>query len=113
MVSIPVRVTAEHIAAAGENRMAWADPMEAALAALTGQKVSIDGGGADGGCVATIGQDDWTLVIDLPQAANAWLDRRWGGDADDRVLGSEPITLDIEIPTWIEDLLRITGESKL
>ena len=76
---ITVNVTAEQIAAAGDDRMKWAVPMEAAIAAIAGVEVSIDGD-SEFGCVATIGTTDLaTLVLDLPEAANGFLDRRWAG----------------------------------
>jgi hypothetical protein len=111
VISIRVQVTAEQIAAAGDDRMAWAAPVEDALSiAFGGEAVSIDGGGPDFPAVATISHSEWTLVIDLPAAATEWLDRRWDGDPDDRLLGSEPFAFDIEIPTWLSDLVRIAEE---
>jgi hypothetical protein len=104
MTSIHVEVTGEQIARAGDDRMAWAAPVEDAIAALTGVGVEIDGDG-DKGNIATIGtREDATLVVDLPPEANAWLDRRWDGDRDDRLLGSEPIAFAIELPDWLIDL---------
>lgn len=102
--SIRVEVTAEQIAIAGDDRRDWAAPMEVALAALTGEQVSIDGS-EEITNVATISQGVWTLVVDLPAEANVWLERRWGGDADDRMLGSEPFAFDLEVPDWIEAFL--------
>jgi hypothetical protein len=100
--SVRVEVTAEHIAAAGVDRMAWAAPVEDAIAALTGQTVMIDGGDGDG-CVVTIGQDAWTLVIDLPADVNAWLDARWEERWADA--GAEGWHFDLEVPDWVEQLL--------
>lgn len=98
MTSLFVEVTAEQIAEAEALPRGWADPVEAALAQLTGQDVSIDGD-LDG-TIATIGQDEWTLVINLPSEASAWLNARF----DDRSPG-EPFSFRIEVPTWLTDLL--------
>lgn len=112
MVSIHVAVTAEHIAAAGDWRMKWAEPLEAAIAELTGQYVDIDGGDADGQCIATIGQGEWTVVVDLPKEANDWLARRWGdapsGFASPETLEDrgEPFEFDLPIADWVVDLIR-------
>lgn len=110
MSAIRVDVTAEQIAAAGGDRHAWAQPVEAALEALTGQRVDIDSGGHDDQpwSIATIGQGAWTIVVDLPPDAHAWLDRRWDGDADDRLLGSEPFAFDLDVPTWLTNLVHYT-----
>jgi len=107
MTALRVEVTAEDIANAGDDRMAWAQPVEDALAALTGQEVGIDAGGHDETpwSIATIGQGDWTIVVDLPPSAHAWLDRRWDGDPDDRLLGSEPFAFDLEVPAWLAAFL--------
>lgn len=89
-----VAVTAEDIGEARPGREGWADPVERALARLTGQQVDIDGG--DGGLlVATIGQGAWTLVVDLPAEAGTWLDARWGGTT------GEPFAFDLEVPEWV------------
>lgn len=98
MSVLVVEVTAEDIEAAGLATMEWADPLEAALARLTGQEVDVDGGDGTGN-IATIGQDEWTLVVDLPDDANAWLDARWDGKGP-----GEPATFRIPIPAWIDDL---------
>lgn len=100
MSAIRVTVTAEQITAAGHPHRGWHEPLSTALAELTGQDVDIDGGGGpDEPNVATIGQEEWTLVIDLPPAANEWLDARWNGE--DR----GPISFDIEVPDWIVALV--------
>jgi hypothetical protein len=105
VTAIHVEVTAEQIAAAGDDRMAWAAPVEDALGALSGVGVEIDGDGEMGN-VATIGtREVFTVCVDLPAEANAWLDRRWNGP-DDRLLGSEPFAFDIEVATWLTDLIR-------
>lgn len=112
MAVVRIEVTAEQIAAAGDRRMAWAEPVEAALAALTGQEVSIDGAGPEFPCVATIGQDEWTIVLDLPDVANAWLDARWGQTdptreepVPDIAARGEPFAFDLEAPDWIVALV--------
>jgi hypothetical protein len=106
--AIRVEVTSDQIIAAGEEGRDWATPLEVALAGLTGQEVSIDGDDTEGHCIATIGQDAWTFVVELPDAANEWLDRRWDGDADDR-LGSEPLAFDLEVPDWV---VRFVGRAR-
>lgn len=106
MRSIRIEVTALYIAAAGGDRQAWAAPVEDAIAALIGVGVSIDGDG-DAGNIVTLGtQEPGTLVLDLPAEANAWLDRRWNGDADDRLVGSEPFAFDLVIDDWIVGFIR-------
>jgi hypothetical protein len=108
---IRVEVTAEHIAAAGDDRMAWAQPVEAALAELTGQDVDIDCGGHDDGpwSIATIGQREWTLVVDLHPVAHAWLDARWQqpvNSPDVLEERGEPFAFDLEVPAWLTKLVR-------
>lgn len=106
MTAIHVEVTAEHIGEV-DAKVAWADPVVMALEELTGQDVDIDGDGATGN-IATIGQGVWTIVVDLPEAANAWLNRRW--DHDER---GEPFAFDIEIPTWVADLVCNVDDEEL
>lgn len=108
MTAIRVEVTAEQIAAAGDHRMAWASPVEDAISALTGQEVSIDGGGPDGPCVATIDQGATTLVVDLPPDASAWLDARWeqpvnSADVLDEL--GEPFGFDLFLDDWLVALI--------
>jgi hypothetical protein len=105
MSAIRVEVTAEQLRGFS-YRAAWATPIEAALEALTGQSVDIDGGGPAGPCVATIGTRDsaWAIVVDLPQAATDWLDYRWQGGTD-----SGAIAFEIEIPTWVTYLVCRSG----
>lgn len=109
MTAIRVAVTAEHIAGGAKptdpddpnfhetyNRL-WAVPVERALGELTGQEVDVSGDGY-GTCVATIGTrgSAWTVVIDLPDAAIAWLNARWETGA-----AGEPFTFEIEVPEWV------------
>jgi hypothetical protein len=94
-----VEVTAEDIAAG--DAIDGSEPVRLALARLTGQSVDIDLDGDDG-YVATIGEGDWTIVVDLPAAANDFLDARWSGDAR-----GEPFGFDLPVPTWLADLIRI------
>jgi len=116
MRTLRIRVTAEHIAAAGDERYRWAVPVEEAIAELLDVDVSIDGGGIDSTCIATIGTTSAaTLVVDLPPAANAWLDRRWGDEATvsptiaDGARG-EPFEFDLEVvPDWLERALWPVG----
>lgn len=104
--AIHVSVTAEDIAAGANpdateahNRF-WATPVEEALARLTGENVDIDGG--DGtGCIATIGQGTWTVVVDLPPEVNRFLDARWNGEGD-----GEPFAFDLAVDAWLVDLIR-------
>lgn len=115
MTAIHVEVTAEQIAAAGDDRMAWAQPVEDALAALTGVGVSVDGD--DDSYLVTIGtQEVVTFIADLPADAKAWLDRRWhqtDATTTEPVPGiedhGEPFAFDIEVPTWLTDLIRVAG----
>lgn len=106
MTSIRVEVTAALIDDL-DPKYSWSEPVALALEELTSQQVTVDGGDPDGGYIATIGQDEWTLVVDLPEAVNAFLDTRW----EDRGPG-EPFTFEIEIPTWVSDLVRIAGEAE-
>jgi hypothetical protein len=100
MTAIRVEVTAEHIVDSGLLPIEWATPVEQAIAALTDQDAAIDGGGPDGPCVATIGQGEWSLVVDLPGEANRWLDARWSEEKP-----GEPFAFDIEVPDWIVALV--------
>ncbi len=111
MSAVRVRVTAEDIADGAKpgdptdpnwhethNRF-WATPVEEAIARLTGENVDVDGG--DGtGCIATIGQGAWTLVIDLPEEVNRFLDARWNGEGD-----GEPFVFALEVPEWVVALV--------
>lgn len=98
MSVLVVEIRAEDIADVTDPRRGWAVPLEAALERLTGQEVDVDGGDGSGN-IATIGQDEWTIVIDLPADANAWLDARWNGDGP-----GEPATFRLPVPAWIDDL---------
>lgn len=119
MAAIRVEVTAEQIEAAGGDRHAWAQPVEAALEALTNQQVDIDAGGHDDQpwSIATIGQGAWTIVVDLPPDAHAWLDRRWGQTdptreepVPDIAARGEPFAFDLEVPAWIVALVARASE---
>jgi len=44
VTALHVEVTAEDIAGAEPGKRGWSDPVEAALARLTGQQVDVDGG---------------------------------------------------------------------
>lgn len=100
MTTIRVSVTAEHIAAAEGLPVSdwWSSPVEQALGVLTGEAVDVDGS-TDDGNVATIGQGEWTLVVDLPEAANAFLNARWDGG-----VAGEPFDFDLVMPEWIVSL---------
>ncbi len=103
MAAIRVEVTAEHIAAADALRLNdLSRPVTDALAEVTGQDVDVSGSEPYGTWIATIGGGEWTLVVDLPTEANAWLNGRW----DHEPGSSEPIAFDLEIPEWIAGLVR-------
>ncbi len=107
MASIRVEVTAEHIAACDALRLNdLSRPVSDALAEVTGQYVDVSGSEPYGTFLATIGDGEWTLVVDLPAQANAWLTGRW----DHEPGSSEPIAFDLEIPDWLVDLVRL-GET--
>jgi hypothetical protein len=102
MTAIRVEVTAEDLAVYDdpERPETWARPMEAAISALAGQGVDIDGSNEEPpgfAYVASIGGRDsgTTLVVDLPPEAGAWLDRRFDGDR------CEPIAFDLIIDDWL------------
>jgi hypothetical protein len=102
MTAIRVDVTAEHIASSGlpASLDGWTQPVELALAELTGQDVSIDGDG-DTGNIASIGSTSaTTLVVELPAEANAWLNARWDGKGP-----GEPFAFDLAIDAWLVDLV--------
>lgn len=99
MTAVRVVVREDHMNDV-DAKIAWADPVIEALAELTGEDVMVDSDG-DLGAIATIGQGAWTIVIDLPAAATTWLNRRY--DHDER---GEPFDFEIEIPTWVSDLVR-------
>lgn len=66
MRAIRVEVTAEMIEACGDDRRAWALPVEIALADLVSLPVTaVDVSGGDGLCVATVGtrDDDWLVQL--------------------------------------------------
>ena len=109
--AIRVEVTAQDVAfgrnpGEGHNPY-WATPVERALTRVFAeQEVSVDGDGALGS-IATIGQDEWTLVLDLPEAATAWLLRRW-----ELAEEGEPFAFELTPPDWLVDLIRdvrVTG----
>jgi len=95
---IRVEVTAEDIAAVPTG---WCEPVERAIGRLTGQPVDVDGDSSTG-CVATIGLDEWVVVVELPAAANAWLNARWD---DGFVAVGEPFHFDLIAPEWLVALV--------
>jgi hypothetical protein len=105
--AIFVEVTAEHIAAAGQPPAddvfvpidALTDPVERAIAALTGQKVICDEDEPEGHEIATIGQGATTLVVDLPPEQFEWINRWYARQP------VEPFTFRIEIERWLVDLI--------
>jgi hypothetical protein len=95
--AIRVEVTAEQIAEFPERHKHWDGPVNVALRMLTGgQGVDVDYQGEDDGYTATIGQDAWTVVVDLPEACNAFLDQRWNNEGE-----GEPFAFDLEVPEWL------------
>lgn len=110
-MKVRVVVTAEDIEAAAEAEAedrpgTWSLPVERALRRMTGQDVDVDGSEGDGN-IATIGQEAWTLVVDLPADANRWLNERFDGGGGARA-ASEPIAFDVEVPDW---LTRFLGQA--
>ena len=105
MSTVPVTVGRHHLDEAPglpNSAQGWAAPVESALAEVFGQPVSIDArSDPDGWATATIGQDQTVLVLDLPEAAARWLDRRWNGEGP-----GEPFTFELEIEGWLIDLIR-------
>jgi hypothetical protein len=112
MKTLRVSVTAEDIAAAEAPGIGksdwWGWPLEHALEGLTGEDVDVDGGDGSG-CIATIGASDSpvTLVVDLPDNASEWLDRRWltlvSQDLElgrERIPG-EPFFFELALPDWL------------
>lgn len=101
---IHVDVTAEDIAAAGGPFTAagtHADPIERALARVFGRHASVDGDASDPAHdIATIGDGQTVLVLDLPPATYDWSERYYG---EQRV---EPFGFDLEIEDWLVDLVR-------
>lgn len=97
MTAIHVEITAEDM---GDEQLptSWAQPVERALARLTGQEVDVDGDGS--GCLATIGAGAWTLVIDLPGDVSRWLDKRYCDGKPGR-----PFNFDLEVPSWVIELV--------
>lgn len=106
-VTIHVEVTAEDIAFGrnpGETHNPyWSTPIERALGRLTGQEVSVDGEGA-AGSIRSIGQGEWTLVVDLPLAVAEWLDHRWEGEIE-----GEPFSFELPVPSWVVALCQPRG----
>lgn len=106
MRTIHVAVTAEHIAAAGPVPNddgplppGHRDPVERAIAELTGQDVQCDED-EPGLEMATIGQGSTTLVVNLPPEESEWQARYFAGEA------VEPFEFDIEIEDWLFQLLE-------
>lgn len=101
MTAIRVDVTASDIDLDVDVKVAWADPVVLALERLTDQQVSIDGDGEQGN-IATIGtRGAWTLVVELPTAANDWLNARWDGAG-----AGEPFAFELLVPTWLVALVN-------
>jgi hypothetical protein len=109
VVSIRVEVTTEDIERADADESGWKDPVEFAIARVAGVDVSVDRDVPDG-YMAAIGNKGRgsTVVVNLPPAANAYLDEWW--DRGDLI--PDPISFDIELDTWLTDLVRIGLEAK-
>lgn len=110
MTAIRVEVTAEHIAAAGpvpDPMVVGADflpeghrdPVELAIAEVTGQSVGCDSDVPDGE-MATIGDGRTVLVQNLPAEVSPWIERYYKGQT------VEPFEFDMEIEDWLVDLIR-------
>lgn len=104
MTAIHVEVKAEHIAAAGKPpgkdavfEIVDHDPVELAIAEVTGREVLCDQDGDQE--LATIGQGGNTLVLTLPKEQMAWINRWYAGEP------VEPFAFDIEIEAWLVDLV--------
>ena len=98
--SIRIVVNAEHIAAA--DALALNDlsrPVADALAEVTGQDVDVSGSEPYGTWIATLGDGDWVLVVELPADANRWLNARWEHEA------AGPFEFELEVPAWIRQLV--------
>ena len=105
MASIRVEVRAAHIAEAGPDHGGWAFPVEAAIAELVGVRVAaIDIDGDQSGYSATIGTHGaTTLVVELPEVADDWLDARW--ESDERIRASVPFAFDLYLDDWLVALV--------
>jgi hypothetical protein len=106
MTALRIPITADLIEQAGDLHTGWDQPLAEALEHVTGQEVAIDLGDAGDSehgptYMATIGQGDWTVVVDLPEAINRFLDERWQA----RSKGA-PQVFTIEVPEWIVRLGR-------
>lgn len=111
MASVLVRVpvTAAHIAACAtvpdvgdgfrSSHPDSKDPIELAIADVTGQSVMCDSDLPDGE-MATIGDKLNVLVANLPDKVSGWIDRYYRGQA------VEPFEFDLEIESWLVDLVR-------
>jgi hypothetical protein len=98
----PIDVTAEHIAAADALDLNdLSRPVADALGEVVGQHADVSGSEPFGTWIATIGDGDWVLVVELPPAANRWLNARW----DHEPGNSQPITFDLVIPEWLVALI--------
>ncbi len=103
---IHVEVRPDDIAAAGppERGASEGDPLERALTRVLGQPTSVDGdASAPAHDVATIGQGQTVLVVDLPPETYAWSERYYGD------LPVEPFGFDLEIEGWLVNLVRGAG----
>jgi hypothetical protein len=101
-VRVRIVVTAEDIAAAGfrSSHPDDKDPVELAIARLTGESVMCDQDGPDQE-IATIGQGGTTLVVELPREQAAWIDRYYRGET------VEPFEFEIEIEEWLTRFLEL------
>jgi hypothetical protein len=107
MTAVRVAVTAGHIAAAGPppgpdatTEITDSDPVERAIADVTGQKVICDQD-SDTIEIATIGQGQTILIVELPPEQKAWIDSWYAGEP------VEPFEFDIQLETWLTDFVRI------
>lgn len=114
MSMIRVEITAEDIAACAlvpdvgdgfkSTHPDALDPVEVAIARVTGQYTVCDGGDeVDGPELATIGARGRsarnTLIVSLPPEQAGWIERYYRGEA------VEPFALDIEIEDWLVALV--------
>lgn len=108
MSAIRVEVTAEDIAACAvvpnigdgfkSTHPEGKDPVELAIGRVTGQGVGCDQDETTD--MATIGTGSTILVVNLPPEQFAWIDRYYKGEP------VEPFGFDIEIESWLVDLVR-------
>lgn len=99
MSRIHVEVTADNIAAA--TRVSK-DPVELAIARLTGHDVSLDSDGPDADEIATIGDGRTVLVVSTAPTVGPWIERYYRGES------VEPFAFDIEIEDWLVALVGVS-----